>query len=67
MKFSVHLLTDDGQGSYLQVKNKTAWSKPTAIKHAKDVHTLIVKGKNIFNAVEVWVENEYGEIVKEFK
>jgi hypothetical protein len=63
--FSVHLLDANGNGSYLKVKNKTQWkTKAIAKKHCADIMTLINKGKNIFNAVDCWVENEFGEIVK---
>jgi len=65
MTYSVHLLDENGNGSYLQFKNRTAWkTKRVAKRHAADIRTLIDKGKNIFNAVDVWVENEFGEIIK---
>lgn len=63
MKYRVYLIDSNGQGSYLSFKGKTAWkTKSIAIRHAKDIQTLIDKGKNIFDAVIVEVHNEYNDI-----
>lgn len=44
MKYSVHLIDEQGQGSYLSVKGKVEWkTKSIAVKHAKDMTCLIGK------------------------
>jgi hypothetical protein len=64
MKYSVCLLDENGRDSYLKVKDRTTWKTlNVAKKHAQDIRTLIQAGKNIFNAVDVWVEDEFGAIV----
>lgn len=65
--YSVHLIDDNGIGSYLSVKDKTSWkTKQTAMKHAKDISCMIDKrfGSGILMIVEV--ENEFGEVLETF-
>lgn len=62
--YSVHLINSKGEGSYLSVKGRSEWkTKATAKKHADDIRAVIAKGRNIFDAVCVDVENEFGEIL----
>jgi hypothetical protein len=63
MKYSIHLINEDGKGSYLSVKGRTEWkSLPIAKKHCDNVRA--VKGKGgILNFSIAQVENEQGEIV----
>ena len=64
MKYSVHLIDSNGNGSYLSFNGKREWkTKAIAIKHAKDIQVLIDKGKNIFDAVIVEVEDEFMDVV----
>ena len=63
MKYSVHLIDEKGQSSYLSVKGRTEWkTKRIAARHAADVRTLIARGR--FPAVTADVENEFGELLK---
>lgn len=67
MSYSVRLTTDTG-GTYLSVRGRHTWkTKAVAVRHARDVATLINKGKNIFNAHHVEVEDEFGFTVVSFK
>lgn len=62
--YTVNLIDDNGKECILSVKNKTHFkSLSTAKKHCNDVLTLIKKGKNIFNAVDCFVENMTGDII----
>ena len=62
--FSVHLIDSKGNGSYLSVKGKTQWkTKKVAVNHAKNIKEAIDKGLNIWDAVIVEVENEFGELI----
>ena len=63
MKYSVHLIDADGKGSYLSVKGRTYWSKPTALKYAKDVAST---KKPVFDSVIIEVEDDFGFVVKTF-
>lgn len=64
MKYSVHLIDSNGNGSYLSFKGKTSWkTKAIAIKHARDIQEAIDKGLNIWNTICVSVEDENGKIV----
>jgi hypothetical protein len=62
--YSVHLISSRGEGSYLSFKGKSEWkTKRIALKHAYDIWAIIVKGRNLWNAEIVEVENEFGELV----
>ena len=62
--YSVHLINSHGEGSYLSVKGKTKWkTKKVAVNHAKNIKEAIDKGLNIWDAVIVEVENEFGELI----
>ena len=64
MKYSVHLIDANGKkGPYLSVNGRTYWSKPTALKYAKDVAST---KKPVFDAVIVEVEDDSGFVVKTF-
>lgn len=64
MKYSVHLIDANGNGSYLSFKGKAAWkTKAIAIKHAKDIQEVIDKGLNIWDTICVSVEDDNGKIV----
>lgn len=63
MKYSVHIITAYGKGSYLSVNGRTYWGKRTAIKHAKDI--ISTKNK-VFDAEIVEVEDDFGMVVKTF-
>ena len=63
MKYSVHLIDENGKGSYLSVKGRTSWSKRVALKHAHD--TASTKAP-VFNAVIVEVEDECGRVVETY-
>jgi hypothetical protein len=67
MNYSVRLTIDTG-GCYLSVKDKTSWkTKAVAVRHARDIASLINKGKNIYGAYHVEVEDEFGFTVVSFK
>lgn len=59
-KYSVHLIDERGNGSYLKVRDRTSWSKRTAQRHASDMRALIAKGRGLPGIVVVDVENEFG-------
>lgn len=62
MSYSIHLIDEKGQGSYLSVRNRTTWkTKRAAKRHLQDVLTLIGKGR--FPAVTADLENEFGELI----
>lgn len=62
-KFSVHLLYENGHSSCLSVKGCIEWkTKRAAIKHAKDMQTLIDKGRCFDGVIAVHVEDECGQI-----
>ena len=62
-KYSVHLLYENGTSSCLSVKNRTEWkTKQAAIRHAKDMQTLIDKGRCFNGVIAVHVEDEFGQI-----
>ena len=63
MKYYIHLVDANGKGSYLSVKGRTYWSKPIALKYAKDVAST---KKPVFDAVIVEVEDDYGFVVKTY-
>lgn len=64
MLYSIHLLDDNGKGVYLSIKGKSKWkTKRIAIKHLKDIQSLISKGK-FDNYIIAELENEYGELIK---
>ena len=63
MKYSIHLIDANGKGAYLSVKDRTYWSKRTALKHAKDAAST----KNpVFDAVIIEVEDDLGFVVKTY-
>ena len=63
MKYSIHLINEDGKGSYLSVKGKSEWTTLSiAKKHCDDVRACKGKG-GILNFSIAQVENEQGEIV----
>ncbi len=65
--YSVYLLNDNGQGSYLSVFDRTGWkTKSVAIKHGKSIANLVNNGKTWQHIAAVWIEDEFGNIVKEF-
>ena len=62
MSYSIHLIDEKGQGSYLSVHDRTTWkTKRAAKRHLQDVLTLISKGR--FPAVTADLENEFGELI----
>jgi hypothetical protein len=62
--YTVNMIDDNGNESILKVKNKTHFkSLSTAKKHCNDILTLIKKDKNIFNAVDCFVEDMTGAII----
>lgn len=62
MEYSVYLLNESGQGSYLSVKGKTSWkTKKVAQKHCADIKAC---KKMPWNTVECFVENQFGEAIK---
>lgn len=61
-RYSVHLIDDRGQGSYLQVKGRAEWkTKRTAKKHALGIAACKVKP---WNTVRIEIENEFLELVE---
>ena len=67
MMFCVYLLDYNGQGSYLSVKGRHEWrTKRTASKHGQDIAALVNNGKTWQHVCAVWIENEFGDIVKSF-
>lgn len=63
--YSIHLLYDDGRGSYLSVKGRSTWkTKKIAVKHAKDIICAVGKGGAFSNIVEITIENEFCETVQ---
>ncbi len=65
--YSVFLLDDNGQGSYLKVKDRATWkTKSVAVKHGKDIADLVNNGKTWQHIAAVWIEDEFGDIVKDF-
>lgn len=66
--YSVRILNENGNGSYLSVKGKSTWkTKATAIKHAKDIIAINNKSHRFAGMVEASVEDEYGETVTIFR
>ena len=63
MKYSVHLIDANGKGSYLSAKDRTYWSKRTALKYAQDVAST---KKPVFDAVIIEVEDDFGFVVKTY-
>ena len=63
MKYSVHLIDENGKGPYLSVKGRTSWSKRVALKHAHDIASTKAP---VFNAVIVEVEDECGRVVETY-
>ena len=63
MKYSVHLIDENGKGSYLSVKGRTFWGKRTALKHARDIASTKAP---VFGAVIIEVEDEHGRVVHTF-
>lgn len=63
MNYSIHLIKEDGKGSYLSIKGKMEWKTLSiAKKHFNDI--LAAKGKGgILNFSVAHVENQFGEIV----
>lgn len=65
--YSVHIINENGHGSYLSVKDKTEWkTKATAIKHAKDIISIKNKSGRFKGMLVVHVENQYGQVIKVF-
>lgn len=63
MNYSIHLINENGKGSFLSVKGRTEWkSLSIAKKHCDDIRALKGKG-GILNFSIAQVENELGEIV----
>lgn len=66
--YSVHILNENGNGSYLSVKGKSIWkTKATAIKHAKDIISIKNKSHRFAGMIEASVENEHGETIVSFR
>ena len=63
MKYSVHLIDENGKGSYLSVKWRTFWGKHTALKHAHDIASTKAP---VFDSVIIEVEDEHGRVVKTY-
>ena len=63
MKYSVHLIDENGKGSYLSVKGRTFWGKHTALKHAHDIASTKTP---VFGAIIIEVEDEHGRVVQTF-
>ena len=63
MKYSVYLIDANGKGSYLSVKGRTYWSKPTALKYAQDVAST---KKPVFDAVIVEVDDDFSFVMKTY-
>lgn len=63
MNYSIHLIKEDGKGSYLSIKGKMEWKTfSIAKKHCDDMRALKGKG-GILDFVIANVENQFGEIV----
>ena len=63
MKYSVHLIDENGKGSYLSVRGRTRWGKRTALKHAHDIASTKAP---VFDTVIIEVEDEYRRVVKTY-
>ena len=63
MRYSVHLIDENGKGSYLSVKGRMFWGKPAALKHAHDIAST---KSPVFDSVIIEVENEHGRVVKTY-
>ena len=63
MKYSVHLIDENGKGPYLSVKGRTSWGKRTAMKHAHDIASTKAP---VFDAVIIEVEDEHGRVVQTY-
>ena len=63
MKYSVHLINENGKGSYLSICGRTSWSKRMALKHARDIASTKAL---VFGAVIIEAEDEHGRIVRTF-
>ena len=63
MKYSVHLIDENGKGPYLSVRGRTRWGKRTALKHAHDIASTKAP---VFDAVIVEVEDDLGMVVVSF-
>ncbi len=63
MKYSVHLIDENGKVSYLSVRGRTSWSKRTALKHAWDIASTKAP---VFGAVIIEVEDEHGSVVETY-
>ena len=63
MKYSVHLIDENGNGPYLSVKGRTFWSKHTALKHAHDIASTKAP---VFGAAIIEVEDDFGFVLKTY-
>ena len=62
--YSIHIINENGHGSYLSVKDKTEWkTKATAIKHAKDIINIKNKSGRFKGMLVVHVENQHGQVI----
>lgn len=66
--YSVHILNENGHGSYLSAKGKSTWkTKAIAIKHAKDIIAIKNKSHRFAGMIEASVEDEHGETITSFR
>ena len=63
MYYFVHLIDENGKGSYLSVKGRTFWGKHTALKHAHDIASTKAP---VFGAAIIEVEDDFGFVVKTY-
>lgn len=65
VSYSVHMISPTGLGCYLSVKGRAEWkTKRHAKRHAVDIRECIERGRNIFDAAIIELENEFGEVVE---
>jgi hypothetical protein len=61
LTYSVVLLGEDGRTSLLSNQGRTQWkTKRIALGHCREIKHLLLKGKKLLGAVDVWVEDDIG-------
>jgi len=60
MKYAICLLYENGNHSYLQVKNRNTWkSKKSAMRHLNDCKTLLEKNRFFKGVVDCYIESGF--------
>ena len=60
MKYAIHLLYEDGRGSYLEVRGRSTWAtKKAAMKHLEQCRVLLAKGRFFAGVVAVDLEHDF--------